>query len=141
MGGVKSWRKCSGNNCNNHFHSNDVYNYRASNIIQIKRDLLRALIYPSKAGPGAAETWPDIHRLLNELPLTAECRVPDTQRRRALVCGSAGPVSKSDGRREDGGGGVRRCQALCRGGCPLPFMTSDPALRQEGELCPWPGSY
>lgn len=48
MGGAKSWRKCSGNNCNNHFHLNRRYTHCASNIIQIKRHLLRALIYPQK---------------------------------------------------------------------------------------------
>lgn len=139
MGGFESWRKYSRNNCNNHFHSNEVYNHHASNIEQIKRDL-GALIYPSEAGPGAVETQPDIHRPLHELSLMAGCRVPDTELGGLLPVGLQAQPPKVTGDGPLVGWGGKR-QALCWGGCPLPFMTADPALGQEVELCPRPGSY
>lgn len=106
----ESWRKYSKNNCNNHFHSNEVYNHRASNIEQIKRDL-GALIYPSEAGPGAAETRPDIHRPLHELSLTAGCRVPDTERRGLLPVGlqAQPPKVTGDGTMVGVGWNARLC--------------------------------
>lgn len=46
--------------------------------MEIKSDFLGPQIFPTQAGPGAADAWPASHRPLNEFSLSpmAEARVP-----------------------------------------------------------------
>lgn len=118
-----AWSKCSISTSNYYyFYQNLVYNYCASNIIEIKRDLLRALICPSQAGLGVAETWLDIHRPLSESSLNsmAKARVPEKSR---------GGLSAGRPRLQESWemGGYRGGQASCTQGCLLPFTTAHPA--------------
>lgn len=59
------------------FYQNEVDNDCASNIMEIKSDFLRPLIFPTQAGSGVADAWPASHRPLNEFSLSpmVEARV------------------------------------------------------------------